>query len=95
MSPSAKPPAASLWNVGRAFTIGLAAAATISLLVSCGRSDGDDTVARQVLSCISDQGGTLGEGADVAVVGGKAVAVIGPVEATEALISQCLDLANR
>jgi hypothetical protein len=76
--------------VGKAFAIGLAAVATISLLVNCGSSDADDTVRSQVLSCITDGGGTLGEGADVVVGGGKALAVVA-VEATEALINQCLD----
>jgi hypothetical protein len=95
MSPPEKPTAARLRDVGRAFRIGSCAAATISLFTSCDRPDDTHTVTNQVLSCIADGGGTLGEGADVAIEGGKAMAVVGPVEATDALINECLDLANR
>lgn len=65
------------------------------MLVSCDRPGDDHAVLRsEVLSCIVDGGGTLGQEADVAIAGGKAVAVLGPVQANEALISECLDLAN-
>lgn len=69
--------------------------ATISRFVGCDRVDDNHAMRSQVLTCIADGGGTLGEGADVAVAGGKAMAVVGPVEATDALIKECLDLANR
>ena len=87
--------AGSLRAVRRAIRIGVGAVATASLLVSCDHPDDDHALKRQVLSCIADGGGTLGEGTDVAIAGGKAMAVIGPIEANEALISECLDLANR
>jgi hypothetical protein len=79
--------------VGRAFTTGLAAVATIALLANCGSSDADGAVRSHVLSCITDGGGTLDEDADVVVAGGKALAVVA-IEAPEAVINQCLDLAN-
>jgi DUF1009 family protein len=80
--------------MGRAFRIGSGLVATILLVASCDRPDDNHTVRSQVLSCITDGGGTLGEGADVIVAGDKALAVVA-VEATDALINQCLDLANR
>ncbi len=78
----------------RAAAITAAAVATSSLLVGCSRPDSDGVLKRAVLACVASRGGTVGDGADVAVAGGQAVAVIGPIEASDALISECLDLAN-
>lgn len=81
--------------MGRAFSSAFLAAAAISLLAGCGGPDDDEALREAVLSCIADAGARVDEGADVAIAGGEAVAVVGPVEASEALIGECLDLANR
>ncbi|HYN31615.1 MAG TPA: hypothetical protein VES40_03240 [Ilumatobacteraceae bacterium] len=47
-----------------------------------------------MLDCISDGGGEAGADADVAIEGGQAMAVIGKVEASEALVASCLDQAG-
>lgn len=80
--------------MSRGCTIGSVAVATMSLLVGCGGSD-DGAVRDAVLSCIANGGGDVADEADVAVVSGRAMAVIGPVIASDALISDCLALANK
>jgi hypothetical protein len=81
--------------MSRGCTIGSVAVATMSLFVGCGGSGDDGAVRDAVLSCIANGGGGVGNGADVAMAGGRAMAVIGPVEASDALISDCLALANK
>ena len=81
--------------MSRGRTIGSVAVATMSLLVGCRVSDDDKAVRDAVLSCIANGGGDVGDGADVGIVGGRAMAVIGPVKAGDALISDCLALSNK
>ena len=59
-----------------------------------GGTAGDDPIRSAVLDCISDGGGAVGADADVAIEGGRAVAVIGDVEASEVLLASCLDRAT-
>jgi hypothetical protein len=81
--------------MSRGCIIGSVAVAMMSLFVGCGGSDDNDALRDAVLSCIANGGGDVGDGADVGIAGGRAMAVIGPVEASDALISSCLDLANK
>jgi hypothetical protein len=69
---------------------GLVAAATIALLVGCGSPSTDEVLRDRVLTCIVDGGGQVDDDADVAIVDGQAMAVVGPVSASEDLISDCL-----
>jgi hypothetical protein len=46
--------------------------------------------------CITDGGGHVGQDFQLAVVGGEAVATVGPgVDASDALHGRCLELVNR
>jgi hypothetical protein len=63
-------------------------------LSACGDSDGDDPIRAAVLDCIADGGGEVGADADVAIVDGQAMSVIGEVEASDDLLASCLDRAS-
>lgn len=63
-------------------------------LSACGDSDGDDPIRTAVLNCIADGGGSVGADADVAIVDGQAMSVIGEVEASDDLLTSCLDQAS-
>jgi hypothetical protein len=63
-------------------------------LSACGGTDGDDPIRSAVLDCIADGGGEVGADADVAMEGGRAMAVMGDVQASEALLASCLDRAT-
>ncbi len=63
-------------------------------LSACGDSDGDDSIRTAVLDCIADGGGEVGANADVAIVDGQAMSVIGEVEASDELLASCLDQAS-
>ena len=66
----------------------------VGALSACGDSDGDDPIRAAVLDCVADGGGVVGADADVAIVGGQAMSVIGEVEASEDLLASCLDQAS-
>jgi hypothetical protein len=63
-------------------------------LSACGDSDGDDPIRTAVLDCIADGGGEVGADADVTIVDGQAMSVIGEVEANDDLLASCLDQAS-
>lgn len=60
-------------------------------LSACGDSDGDAPIRAVVLDCIADGGGEVGKDADVAIVDGQAMSVIGEVDASDDLLASCLD----
>ena len=76
--------------VSRSLTGALLLGGTLS---ACAGTDGDDPIRSAVLDCISDGGGEVGADADVAIEGGRAMAVMGDVQASEALLASCLDRA--
>ena len=65
----------------------------VGILASCS-SDPDESVRDLLLACIVDGGGSVDGSADVVAAGDQALAVIGAVDASEALVSGCLDAAN-
>jgi hypothetical protein len=63
-------------------------------LSACGAPDGDGPIRTAVLDCIADGGGAVGADADVAIVDGRAMSVIGEVEASDDLLASCFDRAS-
>lgn len=64
--------------------------ASAAVLWGCSQPDPDQAVKDRVFACITDGGGTIEESTDLAVVDGRAMATIGPVDASNDLVIECL-----
>jgi hypothetical protein len=67
----------------------------LGVLTGCNGSDRDESIRESVVTCIAEGGGAVGDDASVAIEGGQALAVIGEIEASDALIASCLDQSSR
>ena len=71
-----------------------ASCALLALMVACGGPDDSAAARKAVLGCVIDGGGEIDDSTDVVFAGGQAVAIRGPVDASDDLIDRCLASVN-